>query len=102
MNASLSFVIICGVDQDANAWVNKNQQKIISKVKMRIKEVDFWKREEKVLIDYGGIFSVPTSILINKKGEEIFSYPGAILKSYDRYDGVYSAINNKIQSALED
>ncbi len=60
------------------------------------------KEIEKVLIDYGGIFSVPTSILINKKGEEIFSYPGAILKSYDRYDGVYSAINNKIQSALED
>tara|TARA_B100000424_G_scaffold167261_1_gene128571 strand:+ start:61 stop:210 length:150 start_codon:yes stop_codon:yes gene_type:complete len=29
MNASLSFVIICGVDQDANAWVNKNPQKII-------------------------------------------------------------------------
>ena len=60
------------------------------------------KEIEKVLVDYGGIFSVPTSILINKKGEEIFSYPGAILKSYDRYDGVYSAINNKIQSALED
>ena len=60
------------------------------------------KEIEKVLIDYGGIFSVPTSILINKKGEEIFSYPGAILKSYDRYDGVYSAINNKIQSALKD
>ena len=60
------------------------------------------KEIEKVLIDYGGIFSVPTSILINKKGENIFSYPGAILKSYDRYDGVYSAINNKIQNALKE
>jgi thiol-disulfide isomerase/thioredoxin len=60
------------------------------------------KEIEKVLVDYGGIFSVPTSILINKKGEKIFSYPGAILKSYDRYDGVYSAINNKIESALEE
>ena len=58
------------------------------------------KEIEKVLIDYGGIFSVPTSILINKKGEKIFSYPGAILKSYDIYDGVYTAINSKIQEAL--
>ena len=55
---------------------------------------------EKVLIDYGGIFSVPTSILVDKKGEMIFSYPGAILKSYDIYDGVYSAVNKKIQNAL--
>ncbi len=60
------------------------------------------KEIEKVLIDYGGIFSVPTSILINKKGEKIFSYPGAILKNYDIYDGVYSAINNKIQGALKE
>ena len=60
------------------------------------------KEIEKVLLDYGGIFSVPTSILINKKGEKVFSYPGAILKSYDRFDGVYSAINSKIQSALEE
>ena len=58
------------------------------------------KEIEKILIDYGGVFSVPTSILINKKGERIFSYPGAILKSYDRFDGVYTAINNKIQEAL--
>ena len=28
------------------------------------------KEIEKVLIDYGGIYSVPTSILINKKGEK--------------------------------
>ena len=55
---------------------------------------------EQVLVDYGNIFSVPTSILINKKGEMIFNYPGAILKSYDKYDGVYSHLNNKIQEAL--
>ena len=58
------------------------------------------KEVDKVLIEYGGILSVPTSILINKKGEKIFSYPGAILKSYDIYDGVYTAINSKIQEAL--
>ena len=51
---------------------------------------------EKILIEYGGVYSVPTSILINKKGEAIFNYPGAILKSYDMYDGVYSTLNDKI------
>ena len=60
------------------------------------------KEIEKVLIDYGGVFSVPTSILIDRKGEKIFSYPGAILKSYDIYDGVYTAINNKIEEALKE
>jgi len=54
------------------------------------------------MIDYGNIFSVPTSILINKKGEMIFSYPGAILKSYDQYDGVYSFLSNKIQQAIDE
>ena len=37
---------------ERNNILSKNQQKIINKVKMRIKEIDFWKREEKVLIDY--------------------------------------------------
>ena len=60
------------------------------------------KEIETVLLEYGGIYSVPTSILINKKGESIFSYPGAILKSYDRYDGVYTALNNKIDKAIKE
>ena len=55
---------------------------------------------EEILINYGNIFSVPTSILIDKNGEMVFNYPGAILKSYDRYDGVYSSLNNKIQESL--
>ena len=58
------------------------------------------KEIEKISMQYGGIYSVPTSILIDKKGEMIFNYPGAILKSYDRYDGVYSTVNEKIAQAL--
>ncbi len=60
------------------------------------------KEIEKILIDYGGIYSVPTSILINKKGEMVFNYPGAILKEYDKWDGAYSYLNTKIQEALKD
>ena len=59
------------------------------------------KEIEKISMQYGGIYSVPTSILIDKKGEMIFNYPGAILKSYDRYDGVYSTVNEKIAQALK-
>ena len=55
---------------------------------------------EKILIDYGNIYSVPTSILIDKKGKMVHTYPGAILKSYDRYDGWYSHLNKKIQESL--
>ena len=35
---------------ERNKIVSKNQQKIISKVKMRIKEVDFWKKRRFLLI----------------------------------------------------
>ena len=60
------------------------------------------KEIDKILREYGGIYSLPTSILINKKGENIFSYPGAILKAYDRYDGVYSTLNKNIEKALKE
>ena len=53
---------------------------------------------DKISMDYGGIFSVPTSILINKKGEQVFSYPGAILE--ESPDGVYTHLNNKIVESL--
>ena len=58
------------------------------------------KELQEIMIGYGNIFSVPTSILVDKKGEMIFSYPGAILKMYDKYDGVYSFLNSKIQEAI--
>ena len=60
------------------------------------------KEIDKIMREYGGIYALPTSILINKKGENIFSYPGAILKAYDRYDGVYSILNKNIEKALKE
>ncbi len=60
------------------------------------------KEIDRILREYGGIYALPTSILINKKGENIFSYPGAILKAYDRYDGVYSTLNKNIEEALKE
>ena len=53
---------------------------------------------DQVSLDYGGIYSVPTSILINKKGEQVFSYPGAILEQSP--DGVYKYLNDKIDELL--
>ena len=73
---------------------------------LTIESLNFWTFSllilEEILLGYGGVYAVPTSILINKKGESIFSYPGAILKSYDRYDGVYTALNNKIDEAIKE
>ena len=37
----------------------------------------------KTMKDYGGIYAVPSSFLIGKRGSIIWKYPGAILKDYD-------------------
>ena len=37
----------------------------------------------KIMKDYGGVYAVPSSFLIGKKGSIIWKYPGAILKNYD-------------------
>ena len=37
----------------------------------------------KIMKDYGGVYAVPSSFLIGKKGSIVWKYPGAILKSYD-------------------
>ena len=37
----------------------------------------------KIMKDYGGVYAVPSSFLIGKKGSIIWKYPGAILKDYD-------------------
>ena len=37
----------------------------------------------KVMKAYGGVYSVPSSFLIGKNGNIVWSYPGAILKNYD-------------------
>ncbi len=41
------------------------------------------KEIDAISMSYGGIPAVPWSILINKKGEIVRIYPGAILKEYD-------------------
>ena len=37
----------------------------------------------KIMKDYGGVYAVPSSFLVGKNGNIIWSYPGAILKNYD-------------------
>ena len=37
----------------------------------------------KIMKDYGGVYAVPSSFLIGKKGSIIWKYPGAVLKDYD-------------------
>ena len=37
----------------------------------------------KIMKDYGGVYAVPSTFLIGKKGSIIWKYPGAILKDYD-------------------
>ena len=41
------------------------------------------KEMNKIMKEYGGVYAVPSSFLIDKKGEIIWKYPGAILKDYD-------------------
>ena len=38
---------------------------------------------QKIIIDYGGVYSIPMSFLIGKDNEVKRVYPGAILKQYD-------------------
>ena len=38
---------------------------------------------QKVLSEYGGIYSIPISVLIDKNNQILRVYPGAILKKYD-------------------
>ena len=37
----------------------------------------------KIMKDYGGVYAVPSTFLIGKKGSIIWKFPGAILKDYD-------------------
>ena len=37
----------------------------------------------KIIKDYGGVYAVPTSFVIDREGKIIWQYPGAILKDYD-------------------
>ena len=52
----------------------------------------------KVSMDYGGVMSLPTSILIGKNNEVIRTYPGAILKSYNPQQ--YATFVYEIEKAI--
>ena len=52
----------------------------------------------KIQRDYGGIHSIPISFLINKKGEIIRVYPGAIIKQFD--PNIYTDLILHIEDAL--
>ena len=52
----------------------------------------------KVSMDYGGVMSLPTSILIGKNNKVIRTYPGAILKSYNPQQ--YATFVYEIEKAL--
>ena len=41
------------------------------------------KQLSKITRDYGGVYAVPSSFLVGKNGDIIWSFPGAILKNYD-------------------
>jgi len=52
----------------------------------------------KIQREYGGIHSIPMSFLINKKGEIIRIYPGAIIKQFD--PNIYTDLILHIEDAL--
>ena len=53
---------------------------------------------QKVIIDYGGVYSIPMSFLIGKNNEIKRIYPGAILKQYD--PNMYSDLIYTIETSL--
>ena len=52
----------------------------------------------KIQMEYGGIYSIPITFLLNKKGEVIRVYPGAIIKQFD--PGMYTDLVMNIENAL--
>ena len=40
------------------------------------------KEIQKISADYGGLYAIPQTYIINKKGEIIYHLPGALLKNY--------------------
>ena len=53
---------------------------------------------QKVTSAYGGIYSIPQSFLIDKSGEIIRAYPGAILKDYN--PNMYADLIFNIEASL--
>ena len=55
---------------------------------------------QNILLQYGGVYSVPMSFLINRKGEIVRVYPGAILKQYDQ--NMYTDLIFNIEKSLQE
>ena len=53
----------------------------------------------KIMKDYGGVYAVPSSFLVGKKGAIVWSYPGAILKNYDPQ--TFAALVYEIEKELK-
>ena len=53
---------------------------------------------QKMLSDYGGIYSIPISILVDKNNQILRVYPGAILKQYD--PNMYADLIYNIESSI--
>ena len=53
----------------------------------------------KIMKDYGGVYAVPSTFLIGKKGNIIWKYPGAILKDYDPQ--TFSSLVYEIEKELQ-
>jgi len=43
------------------------------------------RKMDKVLRNYGGVYAVPTSVLIGRSGDLLNTYPGALLKGHPLY-----------------
>lgn len=43
------------------------------------------RKMDKILRSYGGVYAVPTSVLIGRKGDILHTYPGALLKGHPIY-----------------
>ena len=53
-----------------------------------------------ISMNYGGVMSLPTSVLVGKNNKIIRTYPGAILKSYNPQQ--YAAFVYEIEKALRE
>ena len=51
---------------------------------------------DKIMRDYGGVYAVPTSVLIGRKGDVLKTYPGALLKCHP----IHTAFMNDLSLAL--
>jgi len=54
----------------------------------------------KIMKDYGGVYAVPSTFLVGKKGSIIWKYPGAILKDYDPQ--TFATLIYKIERELKE